>query len=299
LLEARAVGHSLPENAWFARLRREGYAIRVYQTDWLDLCAAAEVDACYTYPIYSVNAVQRSGLSTGQRLRILLGKLDLGRPVALPGPLASFDALDRFQADIAKAPRSVAYVVHLLIPHHGYLFQEDCSLADPAEWEDQPTNATIVYPPEERLRIYGLYLPQLICTQKRMDELFAVLKGLGVYDDATIIVHGDHGSRIGQRTIHAPPDAQSARDLLDHHSTLFAVKAPRGAPGAVGEPGAIQELFADMFLGGSADAIAQDQVFVRNEVEKTFVWRQLLWPGDANEAADEIAAANTSGAAKD
>ncbi len=49
----------------------------------------------------------------------------------------------------------------------------------------------------------------------------------GVFDEATIIVHGDHGSRISV----IEPAAQYAdqvtdRDLIDSYATLFAMRGP-------------------------------------------------------------------------
>ena len=58
------------------------------------------------------------------------------------------------------------------------------------------------------------------------------MKAAGVYDEAIIIVHGDHGARIAL----ADPTAENlsrltADDHIDNFSTLFAAKVPGLAPG--------------------------------------------------------------------
>lgn len=282
LLGEKRVGHALLRSEWFERLKEQGYALKVYQTDWLDMCGQIRsVDACYTYPLYSLNSIQRSPLTTAARIRTLLGKLNLVKETALATPLAAGEALDRFQADIAKAPRGVAYIVHLVLPHYGYLYRDDCSLMEPQDWKDQPVDKTVVYSPEERLRTYGYYLPQLICTQLRMQGLFEHLRKLGIYDEATIIVHGDHGSRIGQRTIHADAKAMTDRDLLDHHSTLLAIKSAGIAPGRLLEPASLQRVFSETFLGKSPTAAPPPgEVLVSDETPGIFTPRTLVWGMD-------------------
>ncbi len=78
------------ENAWIDRLKSEGYAVKVYQSTWFDICGStASVDACYTYSFFSPNAIQRSSLSTEQRLRALLENLIFGAESLELGPLVS------------------------------------------------------------------------------------------------------------------------------------------------------------------------------------------------------------------
>lgn len=280
LLETRKIGYALHGNAWFDQLKAKGYAVQVYQSEWLEMCdGIGSVDACYTYPLYSVNAVQRTSLSTEARLRVLLEKLHFSEGAPLPSALPSTEAFERFQSDILRTPRGVAYIVQLLLPHYGYLYRDDCSLADPAEWENQPSRPKAVNTADERLNAYRLYLPQLVCTERRIALLFDALKRAGIYDEATIIVHGDHGSRIGQHAIRAPPETLSERDLLDHFSTLLAIKAPGIAPGVHEEPVLLQRAFADNFLGGSENADGRPgEVLIWVESKDDFAARDLVWP---------------------
>jgi hypothetical protein len=297
LLERQNYGYTLRESAWFDLLRAKGYAIKVYQTPWLEMCSEVEsVDACYTYPLHSPNAAQRSTLPTGARLRVLLGYLGLWRATPLPSSIAAIEALDRFQADLAQAPRGVAYFVHVMLPHYDYMYDSVCSLADPADWQTQPGHDDdAIATSMERRAAYRLYLGQLICTERYVARLLEQLKRLGVYEDATIIVHGDHGSRIAERTGHAPAETMTYRDLLDHFSTLLAIKTPGAEPGIQEDPVSLQQVFREKFLEeGHGETLPPGLVLIRNEATETFAPRTLVWPDRTDGSLHDALAARHS-----
>jgi arylsulfatase A-like enzyme len=182
----------------------------------------------------------------------------------------------------------VAYIVHLLIPHHGYLYAGDCTLRDPGHWQRFDKNGG--YSAEERTSLYRSYLGQVVCTAMQMDLLFAEMKQLGIYDDATIIVHGDHGSRLGEGPfITAEPEKLHTQDKLDHFSTLLAIKSPDLRPGIRDEPVALQQIFAETFLGGSRSAgRVTGEVFVRTDEEsESFGSIQMAWPDADTPVAEQ------------
>jgi hypothetical protein len=279
LLAGRHGQYELLANAWLGRLSEAGYAIQVYQTDFLDLCSrAATVDACYIYPMFSPNPVQRSSLSTTARWRVLFDDLWAGRTAPLPGPFAATEALERLRTDLSTGRRGVAYIVHLLLPHQGYVYRRDCSTAEPEDWESG--GGLDGLSTTRRRAVYAAYFDQVICTHSRIARLFDDLKALGIYDQATIIVHGDHGSRLGERHYKAEfPADLSERDLLDHFSTLLAIKAPGIAPGVREEPVALQRFFAETFFGRQEAGDPMGDVFVRDMTRGGFATRDLLWEG--------------------
>lgn len=290
LLTQRSVGYTLENNRWFDLLESQGYAVRVYQSDWLDMCSQSQaVDSCYTYPLYSMNAIQRTLLPTRERLTIMLSKLGLAGPVPMLSALASRETETRFLSDLAEAPRGVAYIVHLLTPHYGYLYRQDCSLDDPDEWAE--TGHLGAISAEERAEAYREYLPQLICAQRWVGEMLEAVRKLGVYDDATIVVHGDHGSRLGEQPYFVTGSTPSGRDLLDHFSTFLAVKAPSQSPGVDERPTEIQAAFARRFLGREKPAEAQGPVFMHDRDDDTFARFVLSWPGQTNRPDGKTVAA--------
>jgi hypothetical protein len=193
--------------------------------------------------------------------------------------MLGLDTLNRFRDDIAEAPRGVAYVVHLLIPHSGYLYSDECALVDPLLWEKLDRGEDHLYSPQDRANLYPRYLNQVVCANRQMQSLFAELKRLGVYDEATIIVHGDHGSRTGERPfITDDPDAMTDADRLDHYATLLAIKTPGVTPGLQGEPVALQHLFAEKFLGGAKSGPKPGEVYIRTVPYGKFVETHMVWP---------------------
>ena len=269
-------------NDWFNRLKGKGYALKVYQSAWFDMCNGfRSVDACYTYSFFSPNAIQRTPLTASQKFRALALRLFKGSGALQLEPLVSMHALEQFRDDLARTPKGVAYIVHLLIPHFGYLYTDDCSLLDPSKWERDGFGEDQVYTPEERRALYRRYLDQLICANRQMQSLFADLKQLDVYDEATIIIHGDHGSRIAETPyITEMPGTLTTQDMIDHYSTLLAIKAPGIAAGIRDEPVALQRVFAEAFLGGGrSPAPQQGEVFVRIDEEDGFSPLAFSWPG--------------------
>lgn len=270
------------KNAWFEVLREKGYAIKVYQSAWYDMCGGLHpADACYTSSFFSPNPIQRTPLSTTQRLRALAAKLFVGRGALQLEPMVGMEALARFRADIAEAPRGVAYIVHLLIPHFGYLYADDCALLDPSQWERESFGEDHAYSSAERAALYRRYIAQLICANRKMDALFAELKALGVYDEATIIVHGDHGSRIGERPyLTEMPETLTAQDMMDHYATFLAIKAPGVAPGSRDAPAALQQVFAETFLNDRGRSEPDPgEVFIRTDEDNNFGVLDFSWPG--------------------
>ena len=283
LIDSATYKFTLKENDWFDALKAKGYALKVYQSAWYDMCAASKaVDACYTYGFFTPNAIQRTNLPVWARLRALTHKLLIGRGALQMEPLVGTEALMRFRSDIERNPRGVAYVVHLLTTHFGYLYKPDCTLRDPANWEREGYGDDQRYTAEERRADYQRYLEQVVCAGKQMDALFAQLKDLGIYDEATIIIHGDHGSRIGERPyIIAQTELLTGQDLRDHYSTLLAIKAPGVAPGIKDEPVALQNIFAKTFLGRIDETSAPpNTVFMRVDEDNNFKPVDFVWPAN-------------------
>ena len=96
------------------------------------------------------------------------------------------------------------------------------------------------------------------------------LKTRGTFEDAIIIVHGDHGSRIvlvEPRTENK--DRLSRQDFYDAFSTLYAVKLPGTAPGYDTRMMALPELLqktasGDINASTKTEADTRPTVFLRN-----------------------------------
>jgi arylsulfatase A-like enzyme len=100
-----------------------------------------------------------------------------------------------------------------------------------------------------REEAYRRYFEQTTCLLGMLDDLFDAMRDRGIFDRATIIVHGDHGSRI---TIHDPvfenAERLSPRDLIDAYSALFAIRMPGVASGYDTQMRSVQDLFGEYIL---------------------------------------------------
>ena len=81
---------------------------------------------------------------------------------------------------------------------------------------------------QSRARRYGLYLEQMRCLYRKLDDVFEAWQKAARFDQLTIIIQSDHGSKIYQRRPYAENQQKlSHDDYIDGFSTLFAVRGRR------------------------------------------------------------------------
>lgn len=241
-----AKGFVVRKSSVFQQLGKMGYRIRVYQTDALDYCGLEGVAECVTVRHRALNWLADADIEWSNRLYVLvsafLNRATLWRkfeglyhevrqaalasgiplpdlktnPNAYP-PLTMIPLFERLTRDVADLDRGNVLFSHLMLPHGPYALDEDCRLRRPApQWYG-------VSAKEE----YRLYFKQLSCTYRLLDRLFQAIGNNPRLADATIIVHGDHGSRI---EIEGLPEANQR---VFTNSTLFVARRPGAEPGYV------------------------------------------------------------------
>ncbi len=164
------------------------------------------------------------------------------------------EGLSKMALGLTQNPRGTAVFAHFLMPHFSYVYDSSCKLKEEIStwlWRSLIFSTTsAVNTPDSRRERYQAYFDQVRCAYELLAGFFDELKQAGLYDDATIIVHGDHGSRIG---IHDPwPQTRSLLsedDLFDYYSTLYAVKRPGVEPRYSREQRSIQAMFSEHFFG--------------------------------------------------
>ena len=88
----------------------------------------------------------------------------------------------------------------------------------------------------------------MFCLHRQLGTLLRVLRQTGPLEDATVILHGDHGSRITTvRPVNDNRDRLTRDDFIDGFSTFFAVYSPRLAPGYDNTLTPIQEIFPTLW----------------------------------------------------
>lgn len=248
-VEGSGEPHVLRESAYLRHLVSLGYRLKVYQSDFLDLCRVPGIaySSCTTYSGHRIGVLYHTPISPFQRARFItnsflagshylrrlkavyqrFGQFPLGwwrTGDSRVAPISVVPVFDRLQADLREAQQGTAYVAHLLLPHAPYLFDSNCK---PRENIDEWLGQLPANPASERAKRYRYYFSQMRCTERLVDRLFEAMKAAGVWNDAIIIVHGDHGSRIVK---HNPVPENAAAltltDFRDAFSALFALRAP-------------------------------------------------------------------------
>lgn len=291
---------SLTENRWFRHLKAQGYTIEVLQTQYIDFCAdrAAPVSRCETLNLADVQFLREFDIGAFKKAQYLLlysfaveykpvsrafqlGWHAIGKIGALigldlpiwhmqalsPSTLNSLKAMDRVADRLETIGPGQAYVAHLLIPHDPFMLEEDCEFSSRfGDWADRKSPlwwlSVPADPARQRFR-YQAYFKQVRCLNRRLAALFEILDRRGLAKQATVIIHGDHGSLITSlEPINLNSAALSSLDIISSYSTLFAVKAPDLAPGLDREFSSIQGLFARQVMGLS-DFVDHDDIFLK------------------------------------
>lgn len=238
--------HRLEANAMFEMLAGAGYGIRVFQTDFLDFCAFGENEAerCWRYlqPNLLAGRDQRE-LRT--RVSALVHTL-LGQSVLISGRVAAGawledaevavhdpQVFEELENDILAGAAGRYFFAHALLPHAPFVFGRDCSprYAEESWLTWQANKAQYSSDPEDRprqLRI-GLYQDQQACALASLTRLFEAMQSAGAFDQALVVLHGDHGPFISRRRPALKLRGRlGVEDYRSNFSTLFAVKFPHG-----------------------------------------------------------------------
>lgn len=241
------------QNRLLSRFEDKGYAIEVFQHRAINH-VAPQINAGVQEYWDQLGRLQRAAGSWQLRFRWLVGNyqqsdLVLSQVKAFfpfrfaphtMGPLAAEDVWpEGVLASMRASKARTLFFVHVMAPHFPYLYRRNGTVRSMEEWigdrVDQRSNATLY---ENR---YRRYCEQVEFVSGQLDRLFTGMREAGLFDSATIVVHGDHGPRI-RKTFSANdpagrpagsdpeqydyPAGPQLRDLLDRFSTLLAAKGP-------------------------------------------------------------------------
>ena len=294
----------LKQAAYFQLLQQRGYRLHVYQSSYMDLCHAdgVQVQECTTYPVASLQMLQDLALPMSEKARAIANALVTQSRILLVankvyervvratflragwevpawrwqppsfGPLRVPAVFERLSDDILRHPRGHAFFAHLILPHYPYVFDRSCTLRSrTSEWLTNHIASTdpLVYnTADSRAQRYERYVEQVRCVMSLVDGLVAQLDSRGLLDDATIIVHGDHGSRI---PLHFPSGLTleggvlTDSDYSDTFSTLYAIRRPGVSSGYDASPVSVVELLNHHLGGEPLSAPGSCRVFLLDE----------------------------------
>jgi len=244
---------------YLRQLAQKGFKINSYSTYELDHCSDKRINytSCYFYDGLAVSHVKSLGLETSEQLIVLLksflysslvyqklaveaNKLRKRSPwfsSIIPywnwernvrvQPVASMKTLGVMKNELEEAKLGDMFIAHLLLPHAPYIFSSECQPGKLETWYNR-VPLTGVNTPETRRERYLFYIQQATCTLSELQKIFDIMKKKRMFDNAIIVIHGDHGSRINvvepkNRSLANP---MSDRDFRDAFSTLAAIKTP-------------------------------------------------------------------------
>jgi hypothetical protein len=277
--------YALWENQLFQWASGRGYQIHVVQTSYLDFCGLSgmTVASCRTYPANSLSSLRLLSLPAPRRIlleaayflsvesylaqragdvlsKALLAGLtdrDAGNTVWMSDRAATGTALQSL-AEFRRQLRSVRpgsyHFGHFLMPHAPYEVDRECNgLRSVNERLSRVVPRLRRNTTESRRIRWALYAGQTECLYRHLDSVLAQLESAAPPQGLTILIQGDHGSRI-VRTLPEPANAGRLRDedVLDSFSTLLAMRGPGIHEGIDSSAVAIQSAVPRLLAGESA-----------------------------------------------
>jgi len=283
-------------SALFEGLASDGYDVVSYGTEHIDLCFPVAT-RCEVLPSFNPFSPYIDNDQLKTRALFQLVWIAFGRSYLLyrssaflfsftgggrPSPFAGIDAyafprwFDRFERDVAAASGGHAYFAHLLMPHAPYVFDGACQetrTAVVAYFLTEDRKLTGAALDEVRKDGHRDYQEQYRCLVSRLERLLTRLETAPQFEDATIVIHGDHGPRIsaGQYV-----ENVSARDMIDNYSALYAIRSPKVKPGYDSRKTSVQRLTAEYFSRPGADLGPDDPTVAIDSKENGRVVVRLM-----------------------
>ena len=289
---------TLTHNAYLDFLDAPGRRIYVVQNSYLDLCSAAANPPyyCGTYPANSIGALAGKPIGWREKSLFMLGNFatTVGRvgwlrsrylgvrgsfaPLQAITPewqenrywtsaVVTLDVMDALPGLLESMQGGDVLLVHLLLPHPPYSLDQVCNIRPNASswlWERKGGfDGLVRNTPESRSVRYELYLDQIECLRLKLREFLRAIEERPQLEDATVILHGDHGSKIRIRVpSQGAPGEHSHADLRDTHSTLFAIRTPKREAVYLRDPIKIQAALAAGLGVKSTSFDPEDRVFL-------------------------------------
>ena len=243
-------------NALFEALSRRGYIINTFHPAPYSYCNEKVIyrfGKCVAYPstglkFFKSESIILTALMKKMRLLQAYNKMVavLGGPEITidnsSAPIQTYASANKFAEFLGEGKPGNAYFIHLLLPHSSYILDEKCS-------HDKNWN---FFKKEALHKTYTRYIKQIQCTHVVVDKIIDKLNANTEARHGTIVIHGDHGSRIG--LLKKPPVGKSAglfsgEEYIQYFSTFFSIRSPSLAPGYDRRPFALDELLKVSILG--------------------------------------------------
>jgi hypothetical protein len=243
-------------NKYFEILSDFGYELHIYQSAFINFCRPRNVavTSCSTYSHNSIGTIADKDIPIAQKTKFILTffvysssrlvrqirgayndnrkKLGANLPAwqsgqRRTGPMAVSRTVSQLKDALSQLRPGEVHFAHLLIPHNPFILNADCS---PKTQDEEWLNALVTPDTGGGLDVvirelqYRRYFGQVECTQLIIDRLFAAIRSSGQWERAIIIIHGDHGTRLGKPANVPNLKTMSEDDFRDTYSAFFAFK---------------------------------------------------------------------------
>ena len=293
-LDQRFSENIVAAQKYFDWLTKEGYEIKVFQSDGMHFCPAKLVTECNTYssfdprePHLPYSLLQRSfyliypGIKTfkdsymSNYLQLIMARMRVPSRFDVQGFAGWFGEV---ATAIEGASAGEAIFAHFLMPHAPYILDASCWQVRHGRIpydliEQYPTESEFV---EARLSLYADYADQVECMLNKLEALFETLAANGKLEGMTFIIHGDHGSRISRSRYF---EKMKRQDFIDNYATHFSIRSPGVEAGTDNRQVSIQRLFSEYAGDGAKELEDKDgQDFVLVESEATGDYQMVVMP---------------------
>ncbi len=259
------------ENAFFDDMAKRGYDINIYQTSHMNFCNHRSVTICET--LNARNPISQYIYYPGKEYIKLIELIKTAPVLGLKGSLLSHYSesivvmvggrfipryepqafvlwFDEITRQVMRAQTGTVIFVHLLLPHAPHILGENCEVTDHpfvSPYNLAENNTSDVLAANARREHYRRYFQQVHCVYTRLRVLLDKMKVSGLLHDATVIINGDHGSRISMSHF---GETMSRQDFIDNYAALFSIHAPGVEPVYDLRFVSLQRLFTEFLAPG-------------------------------------------------
>ncbi len=215
------------------QLRSQGYAINVYQSNLLRYTDDPELEVLKSASYHPNSIGHLRGVDVPIRERISLIAISFvdahkshllngirrvtRKPPVNPCALSTTSVLEAVKRDLLPHKRGTVFFVHVIDPHYPFIFKSDGGIKSIFQWESSGKGERSS---EARERRYQAYYEQIDCLEAKIEELLRVIP---FYEETTIVLFGDHGSRINRPRV-MDWSKWTSQNIVDCYSSLLVVK---------------------------------------------------------------------------
>jgi len=276
---------TVKQNALFDLFAAQGSTISVYQSGHVNFCMP-NVDDCHSFQSFNAESkytkqidpevIRKANIGVIRSIYLqsyfMAPLLPLFSDVAdepdMDDNPAYFDLhgftnwFDEFSDSLKDAKPGSLHFAHFLMPHGPALLNENCFINN--NWEspyylkEQKELSGAAFE-QQRNWFYQLYFKQVQCGVKKLDRLLTRLETDPKFQNATIVIHGDHGSRISSGKY---IETNGPRDFIDNYSAFYAIRKPGIVPGLNDQTISVQRLTKLHFSGKAESELGDAELSV-------------------------------------